>query len=862
MLSFGASSVIKSFNTHGTIRSSWVHVLVGLACCVTASRAWSADCVPAPPGLVSWWQAEANGNDVVGTNNGTLMNGAGFAPGKVGQAFSFNGVNQYVSVPDSPSLRPTNLTVEGWVNFSTLSGDSGHLIAKPFGVVDLDSFAVAYYAGQLMAAITRASGMGPLISYNWTPAVGTWHHIAYTFNNASSTQMLFVDGIAVASSAVSGPIVYDTHPFLIGADIQHETPMFFLGGLLDEAALYNRALSAVEIAAIYNSGSAGKCPPGVAPSIIAQPTSQSVLPGATATFNVSATGTPPLSYQWLLNGVSIAGVNGTSLTLSNVQPIQAGTYSLRVTNGIGSTTSSNALLTVLPMTNCTPVPTGILGWWRGESNATDSVGNHNGIMIGGTAFAAGEVGQAFSFNGLTAAVNLGDWFDLQTFSLAMWVKASASQVTDANLIDNNHGDAPWRSWTVQYENTGLHFIWGLFLTGGDFAYIPFELNSNTWQYLVLALDSNRVARVYLDGQMQGSTVLSGAISYNGSQSLSLGHSVAWGRYFNGLIDEVDVYDRALALAEIQAIYNAGSAGKCRSVPPPRGATATANLVNDFVVGATITDGGYGYTNTPTVRIIGGGSGGAQAVAVVSNGVVIAINILNAGFGYTNTPVIVIAPPFIPQPKLGIEAMSLLSFTNLTVGTNYQLQLFSGHTWSNLGVAFTAASSTFMQYVPGTAGPNGYRLAATPVPSQAYASAQMVNGFVVGATVISGGSGYGSSPAVSIVGGGGSNATATAAVSGGGVAGITITSAGLGYTTMPTIVITPPPANALWPIVTQAMELNLSDLSPYENYQVEFAPAAGGVWSDLGIPFTTPSTMNTQYINVSGSAGCFRVRYAP
>jgi len=305
------------------------------------------------------------------------------------------------------------------------------------------------------------------------------------------------------------------------------------------------------------------------------------------------------------------------------------------------------------------------------------------------------------------------------------------------------------------------------------------------------------------------------------------------------------------------------AGTCGAGLPPRTATATATVVNDFVVGATITDSGWGYTNTPTVRIIGGGGSGAQAVAVVSNGVVIAVNVLNAGYGYTNTPVIVIAPPFIAQPTMGIGAMSLLSFTNLAVGTNYQLQFFSGDTWSNMGAAFTAASPTFTQYVAGTAGPNGYRLATTPVPLQAYATAQVVNGFVVGATVTSGGSGYSASPVVTILSdGGGSNATAIATVSGGAVTGITITSAGIGYTNAPTIIIAPPPANALWPNVTQVMELDFGSLSPYDNYQLEFTPVAGGVWSNLGIPFTPTSTTSTQFANVSGNAGFFRVRYVP
>jgi len=135
--------------------------------------------------------------------------------------------------------------------------------------------------------------------------------------------------------------------------------------------------------------------------------------------------------------------------------------------------------------------------------------------------------------------------------------------------------------------------------------------------------------------------------------------------------------------------------------------------------------------------------------------------------------------------------------------------------------------------------------------------------VVGATVTSGGSGYSASPVVTILSdGGGSNATAIATVSGGAVTAITITSAGIGYTNTPTIIIAPPPATALWPNVAQVMELDFGSLSPYDNYQLEFTPVAGGAWGNLGIPFTPTSTTSTQYVNVNGELGFFRVRYTP
>src|SRR5262245_65255486 len=57
----------------------------------------------APTGLVSWWRGEGNATDAQGVNHGTLVGGVTFAPGQVGQAFSFDGTGR-VNVPDAPVL--------------------------------------------------------------------------------------------------------------------------------------------------------------------------------------------------------------------------------------------------------------------------------------------------------------------------------------------------------------------------------------------------------------------------------------------------------------------------------------------------------------------------------------------------------------------------------------------------------------------------------------------------------------------------------------------------------------------------------------------------------------------------------------
>src|ERR1035438_688907 len=64
----------------------------------------ATNCTPAPSGLISWWPGNGSAFDVAGTNNGTLLGGATYAAGEVGQAFSFDGVNGAVQIPDSPSI--------------------------------------------------------------------------------------------------------------------------------------------------------------------------------------------------------------------------------------------------------------------------------------------------------------------------------------------------------------------------------------------------------------------------------------------------------------------------------------------------------------------------------------------------------------------------------------------------------------------------------------------------------------------------------------------------------------------------------------------------------------------------------------
>jgi alpha-tubulin suppressor-like RCC1 family protein len=95
------------------------------------------------------------------------------------------------------------------------------------------------------------------------------------------------------------------------------------------------------------TSSTAVCCVNSAPSITTQPASQAAIPGTNVTFQVTASGASPLGYQWRLNGAGLQGAVNSTLTVTNAQAAQAGSYSVLVYNAYGSVISSNAVLTVL-----------------------------------------------------------------------------------------------------------------------------------------------------------------------------------------------------------------------------------------------------------------------------------------------------------------------------------------------------------------------------------------------------------------------------------------------------------------------------------------------------------------------------------
>jgi hypothetical protein len=213
--------------------------------------------VSIPAGAVGWWRAEGDAQDSVGTNHGALRNGAGFSAGKVGQAFSLDGSTGFVEIPDAPALRPTSLTLEAWVAFDAISGVRV-VFDKLVGTSINTSYALWLENATLRAAAGDATAREPALSVGFSPVAGRWYHLAYTFDDSVKRHTLYLDGTVVASDTVTKSIGYDGQSLLLGRGRQNSNANFFLQGRIDEAAVYNRVLSGVEIASLYRAGAAGK----------------------------------------------------------------------------------------------------------------------------------------------------------------------------------------------------------------------------------------------------------------------------------------------------------------------------------------------------------------------------------------------------------------------------------------------------------------------------------------------------------------------------------------------------------------------------------------------------------------------------
>ena len=228
------------------------------------------------------------------------------------------------------------------------------------------------------------------------------------------------------------------------------------------------------------------------------------------------------------------------------------------------------------VTNCTSPPSGLVSWWRAETNTLDSWDSNDGIELPHV-YGPGKVGQAF----LNPRVIVSDSFSLHitdALTLQAWVNPTVlSGFTPCTIISKFdsptlQGTGNQSSFWFGATNNGLLYfqVSGTGSQRTNVSLMGPVLPTNQWTFVVATYDGAAL-RLYVNGTLAAQRGYSGGI-FPGNQNLGIGGvplsntstSVAYP--FNGSIDEVCIYNRALTDSEIQDIYNADVSGMCLQPP--------------------------------------------------------------------------------------------------------------------------------------------------------------------------------------------------------------------------------------------------------------------------------------------------------
>jgi hypothetical protein len=216
-------------------------------------------------------------------------------------------------------------------------------------------------------------------------------------------------------------------------------------------------------------------------------------------------------------------------------------------------------------------PASVVGWWRGDSDALDSASVSHGSLVGGASYAEGFVDGAFAFDGWGDYVELPPHVAQSTagdITISAWIYPTGSKVSVVHSdftvfirgtdLDDGWGAQLWRA-------TDDRMSFGVVVTGGGsywgtshYVFSAQPLTLNEWHH-VAGVRRGTTIEIWVDGSVASAAVPAGPLRGSGRSFIGWGGPNPWGYlgdnfFFDGRIDELAVYNRALAPLEIEAIH--------------------------------------------------------------------------------------------------------------------------------------------------------------------------------------------------------------------------------------------------------------------------------------------------------------------
>ena len=478
-------------------------------------RLGSANTVSLASGLVGYWTFDGStvnwstgqASDLSGQGNTGALVGMSTTTspvaGKIGQALQFDGSSSYVSAP-SVSFS-SDFTFSAWVKLksNSVSDYLVPIIAKGLwngnfngdGAIGIAPANFVQTGAGQWIFNVYNGGINTFIQDPSSATVGSWVYIVGV--KQGTNEYLYKNGVQIANGTASGSFSNSPNTVEIGAYPGNEAATA-LNGDIDDVRVYNRALSANEIEQLYNLGTAN---------------------------------------------------------LAHANTVNVG----------------NGLVGYWPFDGST------VNWSTGQASDLSGQGN-TGALVGmstTTSPVAGKLGQALSFNGVSSYVSIpgSTQYIVSTnpFTVSAWVYLNNFNNGVAPVITTlrTNTSNPWYLLVASPSASSGAYT-GIDLCSGDSAWanlknnVDFSSNFGGWHHIVATYNGSGSATnanfaLYLDGVSQ-SLVNTGFLCGTAAQASDIGSNAnGSGNFWDGKLDDVRIYDRALSASEVQQLYNLGTA---------------------------------------------------------------------------------------------------------------------------------------------------------------------------------------------------------------------------------------------------------------------------------------------------------------
>lgn len=505
-------------------------------------------------GLIAQYTFNGNLNDVLGNRNmsGTVIYGGtsrfGNAINKLINANSFNNSLTFTPVSnDTLSVALWWYAMSGGSNRALLSGNNGsaaHLFVNNANEVGF----------RLPNGTFVTSGVA--INMN------AWHHFVVTKNGTN--QKIYLNGqlIMNVNNSFLNSVANNSLARIVNTSLSDGWSY----GHYDDMFIYNRELNQIEAMALMNRFYSDVNTPLV--RACAGSGSNGILG-----FANENTDTTQYLMQWyfnntpISNGAKYQGVNGDTLQIFNITAADTGIYRLMISPASQSCAGWQTVQFTRVQLDVSSTISDNLRWYlKLNNNVRDASGNNLSATNSSTTFTNDRFGTsnaAANFDGTQRYISANGVVAVSAPSITVsaWFRSNLATGGIISSVNNLPPNNPTSSHALLYIGTDNKLHGKSWNGNGTYMSSPNDVNDNQWHHAALVVEGNNsVQRLYLDGVLVGTlATTNSSIASTFIVGAAFGNSTNWfgttngWNYFQGQIDEVRTYNRALSAEEISRL---------------------------------------------------------------------------------------------------------------------------------------------------------------------------------------------------------------------------------------------------------------------------------------------------------------------